>query len=154
MSDFMHRRQFLALPLLAGVVHVGDALKGVVPGMEVKHPDPRPGITSENVLSLDACEKEVRKLEKDEKRVAEVMKRVTSAYEHAREIPEVLDGLYCYCDCSSYGHRSLLTCYEVVQAVGCWSCKDEAELAWKLHKAGNSLDKIRAAVDKRFDSHH
>jgi hypothetical protein len=150
MPDFMHRRRFLALPLMAGVVRVGDAMKVVFPGMETKHPDPRPGITAEKILSPEAYEKEVRRLEKSEKRVTEVLKKVSRAYEHAREIPEVLDGLYCYCACDSYGHRSLLSCYEVVQAVGCWSCKDEAELAYKLHKAGNSLDEIRAAVDKRF----
>lgn len=30
----------------------------------------------------------------------------------AREIPEVLDQLYCYCYCDrTVGHRSLLSCY-------------------------------------------
>ena len=34
------------------------------------------------------------------------------AYEVAREIPDVLDRLYCYCGCDrSVGHRSLLSCY-------------------------------------------
>jgi hypothetical protein len=30
----------------------------------------------------------------------------------ARDIPEVLDQLYCYCECDkSIGHKSLLSCY-------------------------------------------
>jgi hypothetical protein len=33
------------------------------------------------------------------------------AYEVARQIPDVLDRLKCYCRCEPYGHRSLLSCY-------------------------------------------
>ena len=34
------------------------------------------------------------------------------AYEVAREIPEVLDGLYCYCHCQeNLGHKNLLSCF-------------------------------------------
>ena len=34
------------------------------------------------------------------------------AYEVAREIPEVLDELYCYCRCQeNLGHKNLLSCY-------------------------------------------
>jgi hypothetical protein len=38
--------------------------------------------------------------------------RVKRAYEIAREIPEVLDQLYCYCRCKeNFGHKNLLSCY-------------------------------------------
>jgi len=38
--------------------------------------------------------------------------RVRDAYTIAREIPEVLDGLYCYCRCrENFGHKTLLSCY-------------------------------------------
>ncbi len=34
------------------------------------------------------------------------------AHEVAREIPDVLDQLYCYCECDKHmGHKSLLSCY-------------------------------------------
>jgi hypothetical protein len=34
------------------------------------------------------------------------------AHQVAREIPDVLDALYCYCYCDrSNGHKSLLSCY-------------------------------------------
>jgi len=38
--------------------------------------------------------------------------RVWKAYKIAREIPEVLDRLYCYCRCrENFGHKNLLTCF-------------------------------------------
>ena len=37
--------------------------------------------------------------------------KVREAYEIARAIPEVLDRLYCHCQCQSIGHKSLLSCY-------------------------------------------
>lgn len=34
------------------------------------------------------------------------------AYQVAHEIPEVLDQLYCYCECDKHmGHKSLLSCF-------------------------------------------
>jgi hypothetical protein len=38
--------------------------------------------------------------------------KVRLAHQVAREIPDVLDRLYCYCGCDrSEGHKSLLSCY-------------------------------------------
>jgi hypothetical protein len=38
--------------------------------------------------------------------------KVKRAYEIAREIPEVLDRLYCYCRCrENFAHENLLSCY-------------------------------------------
>jgi hypothetical protein len=40
------------------------------------------------------------------------------AYQAAREIPDVLDQLHCYCGCDkSVGHVSLLSCYTDRHAV-------------------------------------
>lgn len=34
------------------------------------------------------------------------------AYQIAHEIPEILDQLYCYCECDKHlGHKSLLSCF-------------------------------------------
>jgi hypothetical protein len=34
------------------------------------------------------------------------------AYQIAREIPDILDQLYCYCECDKHlGHKSLLSCF-------------------------------------------
>jgi hypothetical protein len=38
--------------------------------------------------------------------------KAAAAHRVAREIPEVLDQLYCYCQCDKHrGHKSLLSCY-------------------------------------------
>lgn len=37
---------------------------------------------------------------------------VREAYQIARDIPQVLDRLYCYCRCKeNFNHLNLLTCY-------------------------------------------
>ncbi len=43
--------------------------------------------------------------------------RVAQAYQVAKDIPEVLDQLYCYCYCDrDHGHKTLLTCYTETHA--------------------------------------
>ena len=38
--------------------------------------------------------------------------KARAAHQVAREIPDVLDRLYCYCECDKqFGHKSLLSCY-------------------------------------------
>ncbi len=38
--------------------------------------------------------------------------KAAAAHRVAREIPDVLDQLYCYCQCDKhFGHKSLLSCY-------------------------------------------
>lgn len=45
--------------------------------------------------------------------------KVAAAYQVAREIPETLAQIYCYCRCDqSAGHRSLLDCYTDPHAAG------------------------------------
>jgi len=43
---------------------------------------------------------------------AQFVGKAAAAHRVAREIPEVLDQLYCYCGCDKHeGHKSLLSCY-------------------------------------------
>jgi hypothetical protein len=73
------------------------------------------------------------------------------AYRVAKEIPEVIDGLHCYCECKkNFGHKSLLTCYVNRHAEHCSVCINEALMAHKLHKEGKDVVSIRKAVDKAF----
>jgi len=100
------------------------------------HPTPRPGITGDSVLAVAAVPRTAGAAE---------------AYAVARQIPQVLDGLYCHCDCSKhFGHRSLLTCFQSEHASECDICMGEAMLAAQMTVAGLSLDQIRAAVDSQF----
>jgi hypothetical protein len=100
------------------------------------HPEPRPGITGENVLA----ESELGG-----------RRRVREAYAAARAHPELFDGVYCPCECDkSMNHRSLLSCFESRQAIGCMACREGAELVARLARDGKTLDEIRLAVDEEF----
>jgi hypothetical protein len=57
------------------------------------------------------------------------------AYRAAREIPQTLAQLPCYCHCDrGMGHKSLHSCYEDEHASECATCINEALLALKLEK--------------------
>lgn len=73
------------------------------------------------------------------------------AYQIAKDIPEVLDSMYCYCDCEKhFAHKSLLTCYVDEHAAHCDICMDEAFMAYELHRQGMDIPAIRKAIDNRF----
>lgn len=48
------------------------------------------------------------------------------------------------------GHRSLLSCFESDQAIGCLGCREEARIVAGMARAGKSLADIRAAVDRKW----
>jgi hypothetical protein len=101
------------------------------------HPTPRPGITAANVLPVE--------------QLADHPDAVP-VFDLVREIPEIVDGIRCQCGCADLpGFYSLLSCYESEgMARHCVVCQGEARLAYRLHKAGESLDSIRSAIDARF----
>jgi hypothetical protein len=137
-SDHLPRRRFLgSLSLLAvGLALAPRSVFGSVARVG-KHPTPRKGITAANVLPAS-------KLGGKEKAI--------EVYDMVREIPQVVDGIHCYCGCADLpDHYSLLTCYEGGgMAQHCHICQGEGRLAYRLHKEGKSLDEIRAAIDERF----
>ena len=60
---------------------------------------------------------------------------VRDAYRAAREIPQTIAQLPCYCHCDrGMGHKSLHSCYEDDHASHCAVCVNEALLALKLEK--------------------
>jgi len=102
------------------------------------HPNPRPGITADRVLTDFAIPRTPGSVE---------------AYAAARAAAGTLDGVYCHCDCSKHsGHRSLLTCFESEHGAYCDICMGEAIMAAQLASRGTSLQEIRAAIDARFGS--
>jgi hypothetical protein len=77
----------------------------------------------------------------------------TEAYAAARQAAATLDGVYCHCDCSKHaGHRSLLTCFESTHGAYCDICMGEAVIAAQMSAQGQSLEQIRAAIDRQFGS--
>ena len=129
------RRSALVRLAACVVAPVATVAARRLPTAPTHHPDPRPGITAEQVLADDKVDAKTR-----------------DAYAAAREIPEVLDGIYCHCDCADRHSnlRSLLSCYETEMPMSCGVCAGEARTALRLHRQGKSLDEIRAAIDRQF----
>ena len=135
------RRQFLATcaTVLAGALLPASAV--ALPGRRKRldpHPTPRPGITGAKVATHEQLSDKPKLIE---------------LFDSVREIPEVVDGIRCNCGCSHMeGFYSLLSCYEGKSAMArdCPICQGQGRLAVRLHKAGKSLDEIRAAIDAKF----
>jgi hypothetical protein len=104
----------------------------------LEHPEPRPGITAEKVLTIEA--------------LGSRKEKVLAAYAAARTYPALFDGIACACSCGGKNgmHRSLLVCFESLQPTGCGECQDEARLIERLAKEDTTLADIRIAVDKKF----
>lgn len=77
---------------------------------------------------------------------------VREAYRAAREIPQTLAQLPCYCHCDrGMGHKSLHSCYEDDHASHCAVCVNEALLALKLEKEQKlSPAQIRDRIVQEF----
>lgn len=77
--------------------------------------------------------------------------RVAQTYEMAAAIPMILDGLYCYCQCSEHsGHYSLLDCFASDHGARCDVCMSEAVIGYQMSRNGASLDAIRAEIDQTY----
>jgi len=76
---------------------------------------------------------------------------VGEVYEMAAEMPHMMDGMYCYCFCNSnFGHYSLLDCFMDDHGAGCDICMREAILTYEMANRGDSLEEIRAEIDRRY----
>ena len=140
-NELQTRRRFLALvpALCVGLAASGRRawaapLRGAGTG---KHPDPRPGVDASRVLTRE------RLTEHPE---------AAPVFDMVREIPQIADGLHCYCGCAEDpDFRSLLSCFEGEgMAQMCQACQGQARLAHRLHRQGKTLRQIRAAIDAKF----
>ena len=103
-----------------------------------RHPEPREHIGHEHVAPADRYE---------------AYPRVAQVYRMAAASPHVIDGIYCYCDCSEHsGHYSLLDCFHDDHAARCDICLSEAAMAYRMDQDGESLDRIRTAIDRLYDT--
>jgi hypothetical protein len=134
-SSLLDRRAFVAATLalvLAPDRRVADAAQPHA------HPDPRPDVDASHIVPRA--------------QLAGEDAEVIAAFDLAREIPQVLDGIRCHCGCADEpGHRSLLTCFEGDgMARHCAICQGQTRLAHELHRSGRALGVIRATIDRRF----
>ncbi|HEV8150359.1 MAG TPA: PCYCGC motif-containing (lipo)protein [Gemmatimonadales bacterium] len=134
------RRRFLVIcsvglvPLLPGARQLRAARPVPAAG---PHPTPRPGITAARVLSRE--------------QLADTPAAIP-VFDQVREIPEIVDGIRCQCGCADLeDHYSLLSCYEgEAMAKSCVVCQGQGRLAYRLHRAGKTLEEIRHAIDARY----
>lgn len=133
-SSFL--RQAGGLLVAAFVAPTGFA--DLIRTRSLEHPEPREGITGERVLSAEALGKFARR------------SKVMDCYDGARAHPAIFDGVACACSCGGRRaeHRSLLVCFETMQATGCGACTEEAEVVLKAVGQGKSLADVRLAVDR------
>jgi hypothetical protein len=75
-------------------------------------------------------------------------------YAKAKEIPQTLAQLPCYCHCDQHmGHKSLHTCFETEHAANCSICLNEALLAYDMQKKrGMSPSQIRQAIINQYSA--
>jgi Protein of unknown function with PCYCGC motif len=61
--------------------------------------------------------------------------KARDAYQVAREIPQTIAQMPCYCHCDrGMGHKSLHSCFEDNHASSCAVCVNEALMAYQLQK--------------------
>ena len=77
--------------------------------------------------------------------------KARAAYQIAKEIPQVLEQLPCFCGCDMhFGHKNNLYCFSDMHGSGCDMCEDIAILAGDLHKKGYSVAKIKEIVVQKY----
>ena len=76
--------------------------------------------------------------------------RSREAYQAAKDIPEVLAELPCFCGCANQGHRSNLYCFRDSHGEECAMCQDIALVARAMYQQGNGVDQIRDEIIKRY----
>ena len=74
-----------------------------------------------------------------------------SAYQAAKDVPEVLEYMPCYCGCfGSAGHRNNLDCFKDNHGVSCSLCRAIAIEAQRQTKLGTPVAQIKRIVDERW----
>jgi hypothetical protein len=69
------------------------------------------------------------------------------AYQTAKDLPQILAQLPCYCHCDrSIGHKSLHSCFESEHGENCGICIGEAVMAYNLDKQGVDVPEIRRRI--------
>ena len=77
--------------------------------------------------------------------------KARAAYQVAKDIPEVLAELPCFCGCmKSYGHENNLFCFRDEHGSACSICEDIALDAQDLHAKGLSIDRIKETIRDRY----
>jgi len=138
MDSLVSRRVFLRAVPLSLIAWLSSGRASWGHPRQTEHPDPRPGIDASDVLTVE--------------QLAGSDKDVIAIFDMVREIPQIVDGIHCYCGCATQPEfRSLLICYTGVgMARACHICQGEGKLVYRRWKEGQTLDQIRRAIDARY----
>ena len=81
--------------------------------------------------------------------------KAQAAYQVAKDMPEVLAELPCFCGCMpALGHESNLFCFRDEHGSGCNICEDVALQARDLHQKGFSIERIKETIKQTFAGVH
>ena len=77
--------------------------------------------------------------------------KTRAAYQVAKDIPEVLEQLPCFCGCmKNFGHKNNLFCFKDQHGSGCEICQDIALDARKMHDQGMSIAQIQDNIKAKY----
>jgi uncharacterized protein with PCYCGC motif len=77
--------------------------------------------------------------------------RTRASYQVAKDIPEVLEQLPCFCGCmTSFGHKNNLFCFKDQHGSGCTLCQDIALDARTMHDKGMSIAQIQDNIKAKY----
>lgn len=118
------------------LIGIPVALLVAVESSEAVHPAPRPMNHAGHVLAAGQF----------------TSHPAEAAYRMAAEIPAVMDGLYCYCECrEERGHYSLHDCFTGTHAARCGIAREEASIAHRVIVEGGTLGDARRVIDQLYD---
>ncbi len=81
--------------------------------------------------------------------------KAQAAYQAAKDMPEVLAELPCFCGCmTGLGHESILFGFRDATVSGCTFGEEVALEARDLHQKGFSIDRIKELVREHFSGVH
>src|SRR4029079_18120595 len=81
--------------------------------------------------------------------------RARAAYQAAKDVPEVLAQLPCYCGCKDgLGHKSNLYCFADEQGSICDLCQTIALEGQEMHRKGMPTSEIREKIRAAYGNAH
>ena len=77
--------------------------------------------------------------------------KAQAAYQVAKDIPEVLEQLPCFCGCMmNFGHKNNLFCFKDQHGSACDICQDIALDARKMHDQGMQVAQIQENIRAKY----
>jgi hypothetical protein len=80
--------------------------------------------------------------------------KARAAYQTAKDIPDVLEQLPCFCGClKEFGHKNNLFCFKDQHGSACEICQDIALDARKMHDQGMPIAQIQDNIKAKYSKY-